>query len=222
MQNKMDSELSHHSYETYKMKFSDEKKAQRYSTRHLDSNKGKNEMACIKKALLSVEKGSLILDLPCGTGRLTYFIKNLGFKVVGADCSAFMIEQAKQHNESDAIQFETQEILNIQYPDKTFSAVVCNRLFHHYPTSEVRRLALKELARVCNGPIIVSFFNSNSLSAIFTNIKNRIKNVRPIDRISIPFSTFKQDIEASGLRIQNVYYSFYGVSPQTYVKLIAK
>lgn len=205
----------------YKHKFNSDEKAKRYSTRHINSKKGARERSCIKKALSDVKKNALILDLPCGTGRLSYYLADLGFNIVGADYSTFMLHYAKQSalNSSKTITFEQQDITAIQHADNTFSAAVCNRLFHHYPTAELRRNALRELARVTDGPIVVSFFNSYSLSAFLTKIKNIVRNKKKQDRFSIPLSALKQDIEAVGLTITGYYYTFFGISPQMYVKL---
>ncbi len=217
-------ELTQLSYETCKNRFDSEGIAKIYSTRHVHSKKGKREMACIKQALMTVKKGAWVLDLPCGTGRLSYFIHQLGFRVTGADYSSHMLEYAKKNPSANVvyhpIEFEQQDVMSINHPDNTFDATVCNRLFHHYPTSELRQKALKELARITKGPIIVSFFNSYSLSAIWSKIKNTLRNKTPYDRVPISFYVFKRDIEACGLQIEKTFYSNYGISPQTYVRLI--
>ena len=207
---------------TYKQKFNSDAKARRYSTRHLNSNKGKRERNCIKRALADVEKNSLVLDLPCGTGRLSYYLKELGFYVIGADYSIHMLYYAKKNlvgKSTNYISFEQQDIFAIQHPNNTFSATVCNRLFHHYPTAELRRSALKELARVTDGPIIVSFFNSNSISALINKFKNFLLKKKPQDRFSVSLNTFKKDVKSAGLVITDCFYTRFGISPQMYVKL---
>lgn len=219
-------QLTQLSYQDCKERFNSEGAAKIYSTRHTHSRKGKREMACIQKALADVKKNTLLLDLPCGTGRLTYFIHELGFRVVGADYSKHMIHYAQKNTNKSTqtrhkgIHFEQQDVMGITHADNTFSATVCNRLFHHYPTAELRQAALKELARVTKGPIVISFFNSYSLSACWKKIKNLLQNKKPIDRVPISYHAFKKDIEACGLKIQATYYSRFGISPQTYVKLI--
>ncbi len=214
--------FSQYTYEICKSRFSSEKAAQIYSQRHLFSKKNKREQNCIRQALASTSKQSLILDLPCGTGRISYFLYELGFRVTGADYSVHMIEEANKQLHVSDISFEQQDIMSIRHPDHTFQAAVCNRLFHHYPAAETRRAALKELMRVTDGPIIVSFFNSLSLSACFSKVKNFLKNKKPIDRVPISFYTFKKDIEACGLKIDGSYYCRFGISPQTYLKLVKK
>lgn len=211
--------------DNYKNKFDTDSEAKRYSLRHANSGKHKRELKCIKRALSDIKKNSLLLDLPCGAGRLSYVLNDLGYRVVGADYSTHMIHYAQMplvsgQKVAKNISFEQQDVVNIKHPSNTFDVVVCNRLFHHYPASESRRAALKELARVSQGPVIVSFFNSNSLSAWWSKIRNTLRNKKPVDRQPIPFQDFKKDIAACGLKIQKTYYTRFGISPQTYVKLV--
>ncbi len=212
--------LSQYTYEVCKNRFSTETAAQIYSTRHTLSKKGRREKACIQAALLGLPKNSLILDLPCGTGRISYFLHELGYRVIAADYSSHMVEQAGKELKDENIRFEQQDIMSIQHADNSFQAAICNRLFHHYPAAETRRLALKELMRVTDGPIIISFFNSLSLSACFSKLKNILRNRQPIDRVPISFYSFKKDIEACGLRIEGSYFCRFGISPQTYLRLV--
>lgn len=221
----MELKASDDSYFLYKTRFNQATIAKRYNTRHLTSKKSRLEMECIKSALHDVPRNTLILDLPCGTGRLSFYLQDLGFNIIGADYSTYMLNYAEEkkvanENETHSIAFERQDVMSITHPDNTFAATICNRLFHHYPAAETRRRALQELARVTKGPIIVSFFNSYSLSAGLKALKNLLMRKKQTDRKSIPFTVFKADIKAAGLKIQNVYYTRFGLSPQTYVKLI--
>lgn len=45
-------------------------------------------------------RGQKVLDLGCGTGRSTRFLKDLGFEVTGADISSHMINEAKLRDSS--------------------------------------------------------------------------------------------------------------------------
>ena len=49
-----------------------------------------------------VEKG-LVLDLGCGTGKLTRMLAGRGYDMIGVDCSGEMLELAAQQNEDGRI-----------------------------------------------------------------------------------------------------------------------
>ena len=212
------------SYLVYREKFTKQLSA-KYNAQYQNTQKDKKEKKCIEKALSDVTRGSLVLDLPCGTGRLSFFIQNLGFNVIGADYSDEMLKYAEEMRqallsaEKNQVTFLKQDIMAIDYPDNTFAATVCNRLFHHYASAETRQQALKELARVTQGPLVISFFNSYSLSALIQRCKYFFKK-KSNDRVTISFTEFKKDILAANLRIEKTYYLALGLSRQTYVKLI--
>lgn len=190
------------------------------------------ELDCISRALDGVPPGSRVLDIPSGTGRLIPLLLEKGYEVVEADSSRHMLSAAKRYystgetalsvEQMTRVQFVRQEVRNTTFRDGEFSAVICNRLLHHYPTPELRRQTLAELARICSGPLIVSFFSNFAVSALRFHVSNFLKGRKPDDRIPIWFSVFQNDFESCGLYCASIYPVLYGVSPQTYVKLVKK
>jgi len=194
----------------------------------LNNSKNKREMTCIESALSGLPADSTVLDLPCGTGRLEMMLLDRGYTVVAADYAHAMIEAAQAYHDdllkdepdkSARLVFEREDILNTSFEDNTFDAIICNRLFHHYPEAALRQQVLTELKRISKDRIIVSFFSNFALSALRFHLANTLKGVTPDDRIPIWFKTFEQDIQQAGLRISAVYSVRRGVSPQTYLKL---
>ena len=155
----------------------------------------------------------------------------MGHCVCAADYSESMLEVAKQRYPEESgeslegnteICFEQQDITAITHPDDAFDATVCNRLLHHFPNPETRCAMLKELTRVTKGPIVVSFFCSASLSGIRFKLKMKLKGLKPERRIPIPIAEFVSDVDASGLKVDDVMYTQRWISSQTYVKLSRK
>jgi 2-polyprenyl-3-methyl-5-hydroxy-6-metoxy-1,4-benzoquinol methylase len=223
-------DLPHDSYLDTRERFNDERVARSYVHKKnvRDSSKNRREMACIVQALEGVAAGSRVLDLPCGTGRLESMLLDKGFEVVAADYSLPMIEAARDYYaetllkdpaRSARLSFVQQDVMNTTFDDDWFDAVICNRLIHHYPEPETRRRVLTELARICRGPLVVSYYDNFALSALKFRMRKRIRGVVPVDRIPISRAVFQADYQACGLRCTRTLPVRYGVSPQTYLVL---
>ncbi len=194
-----------------------------------DTFKNRRELACIAAALENIPGPGIILDIPSGTGRLLPLLLNLGHEVVQADASEHMLDAAKRYYSRGSnalskeqlarVRFTCREVMDTGFSDNEFSAVICNRLFHHYPEAEVRRAVLAELARICNGPLIVSFFSNFAISAMRFHMANFFRGRKPSDRIPIWFREFQRDFVSCGLVCTEIYPVLFGISPQTYLKL---
>lgn len=179
------------------------------------------EMACIFSGLEGLPSGASVLDIPCGTGRLLKELTEKGYRVTEADSSPHMINLAQSRAVEEKINlpeeaFIVANIFESPFEDKAFDAVISNRLFHHFPESEVRRRALKEIGRIARGPIIVSFFSTRSVDAIIFRLRRLFKRKPAMDRIPISPTVFEQDVLAAGLRISRFIAKRPGISMQCY------
>jgi SAM-dependent methyltransferase len=215
-------------YESKKNMYATPEEAERYNRKHGRTKKDVLEEGCLLRGLADVPEGSLVLDMPCGTGKLIHFLRKQGYRVCGCDSSDNVLAVARKRYVADSgesldgnpdVVIEQQDGFNLTYSDDHFDAVVCNRLLHHFHSPDTRRALLTELTRVSRGPVVISFFCSESFSAIRFRIKSRLKGENPTSRIPIPLDTLKADIEACGLRLDAVYYTKRWISSQTYVKL---
>ncbi|MDO8682974.1 MAG: class I SAM-dependent methyltransferase [Armatimonadota bacterium] len=163
------------------------------------------EKKAILKALRYVPPGARILDVPCGTGRITEFLLNLGYRVVGADISEPMMAHAKkalaEHPSMEAFYLADAE--SLPFKEGEFDAVTSIRFSNHVPP-EIRLRVLSEMRRVSNGPIIISYCNPNSLSAM----KRRLKAL--FRRPHAPWNpasrrTVAREASQAGLRITRGY-----------------
>ena len=133
-----------------------------------------------------------------------------GYTVVAADYARAMLDAAEAYHrnllESDSeksnrLTFQQEDILNTSFDNNTFDAIICNRLFHHYPEAELRRQVLAELMRISCDRIILSFFSNLALSALQFHLGNKIRRIIPNDRIPIWYREFEQDIKSTGLTV---------------------
>lgn len=132
---------------------------------------------------------SKTLDLGCGAGRTTGFLKSRGHDVAGVDISSQMIKAAR--NEDQGIEYSVGDACALSFKDKLFDAVVFsfNGIDHIYPY-EKRIQALNEVKRVLKpgGFFVFSSHNScipRDLDSVipFVNMRFRRKiNTYMIDR----------------------------------------
>ena len=208
-------------------RFSAPQTASQYPSRFRpDHWRERREKRCITKALRHIPPGSRVLDLPCGTGRLTRLLMDHGFRVTAADVSAAMLATARVNiaqrqptgeGAAPHVDFELRDVMQTGYADGQFDAIVCNRLFHHFTESGTRRRALKELRRISRGPVIISFFNSFALDAVYRRLRDKVRGRMRRDRIPIPYTTFHAELLAADFRIHKTIAVRWGISPHWYV-----
>lgn len=166
----------------------------------------RREVRSILRALAGLPQGARVLDLPCGTGRLLPALVARGLQVVEADSSPHMVASTREYARSSGIElpedrFLVASVFDIRFPNDSFDAVVCNRLFHHFRERDVRRRALAELSRVSRGPIVASFFSSATVDGVIHRLRYALRGREPTDRIPIPPVEFADDVRAAGLRV---------------------
>ena len=69
--------------------------ADKYPSEYSDRWRDRREKACIVSCLSAIPAGSHVLDLPCGTGRLTRMLVERGYRVTSADASEAMLGRAR-------------------------------------------------------------------------------------------------------------------------------
>jgi len=177
----------------------------------IDSRHHQRSRDCVLAALQSVPSGSSILDLPCGTGRLTQLLIDQGYRYTGADVSSRLVDAARAKFQSLAdpassdqvLGFDVEDITAMSYEDGQFDAVVVSRLFHHFTQAETRVDALSELRRVCHGPIIVFFTNVWTLLGIKFLLVHLRDN--PMQRRPISLTELRSNCREAGLEIKETF-----------------
>lgn len=205
-------------------RFSTPEAAARYARSLGSTATHARELRSISRALKAVPAQSLVLDLPCGTGRLLPALVSWGFRVTEADSSLHMVEHARDLARKQALKtaeaFVVASVFETGFPDASFDAVISNRLFHHFREREVRRKALSELRRISRGPIVVSFFSTRSIDAVYFRLRNALRGKAPTDRIPISPADFEEDARAVGLQVARWIAPRPWVSKQCYAVLL--
>jgi ubiquinone/menaquinone biosynthesis C-methylase UbiE len=216
------------SHQLARERFSRKSLADIYPTEYSNRWRDRREKACILKCLESIPSGSRVLDLPCGTGRMTRILVSRGYDVTGADVSEAMLSRARDNfreyrkrlgAKAPNVQFEIRDVLATGYNNDQFQGISCIRLFHHFDDSETRRRALRELRRICSGSIVVTFLNSFALDKYSSWLKAKIRGQKHDSQLPIPFKTFAADVKAANLKIDKKIAAHWGISSRWFLVL---
>lgn len=134
------------------------KTAKNYADKFIDELRKKHLDRILLKSFAAenFDKGKLI-DLGCGPGQTTKYLSDCGLTdILGVDISPSMVTIARNIN--PAINFETADILNLKYPDRTFGSAIAFYSIVHFDYEQVKN-AFKEIKRVLcdNGQFLFSF-----------------------------------------------------------------
>jgi len=176
--------------------------AQTYDTGRFDNLKGRvyrwREERALERALRGLWRGGTVLDAACGTGRVTALLQRNGFRATGCDISLAMMAVA--HRRLTSLGYEVPLVESsvecLPYPDRSFDAVTCVGLLMHLD-ADVRVRALRELARVSRGPLVVQYGCVDA----FQRVSARLTGVPPGGvRCPVSAKEMQIDLARSGLR----------------------
>jgi ubiquinone/menaquinone biosynthesis C-methylase UbiE len=119
------------------------------------------ERDMLDRALASTPPDARILDVACGTGRLSEHFATRARSYTGLDASAAMIEQAKRAHPT-AGHWVRGDAFRLPFPTHTFDAVVSTRFLRHLD-AKGRTAVFKELARVSRNLVIVELLLGEGL-----------------------------------------------------------
>src|SRR6266705_937294 len=81
---------------------------------------------------------------------------------------------------------ERQDLERLSYVDGQFDTIVCFRLFHHFPTPEIRQRVVSELCRVAAQSVVLSYFSPKSVQSLRRKLSGKDR-----DRFATPLSEVK-------------------------------
>ncbi len=112
----------------------------------------------LNKALGTLPASSVVLDVPCGTGRIDNWLLNASLRVIAADISSEMLAVARQKVRPRAswLWFLRADADQLPLRSRSVDVVLCIR-FLHLLDRAARLRALSEIARVAKRTAIVEF-----------------------------------------------------------------
>jgi ubiquinone/menaquinone biosynthesis C-methylase UbiE/uncharacterized protein YbaR (Trm112 family) len=130
------------------------------------------EFKLLDQLLSSQGRSELLLDLPCGGGRLSPRIAAHADLLIEADIAVGQVLYGKRHCELDTPQvWMTASAFHIPLADNSVDGAVCCRLCHHLPLPEERERLIEELLRVSRRFVVMTFFD-------FYSLKNWLRRAR--------------------------------------------
>ena len=95
----------------------------------------------------TIKQGGPIIDLACGTGRMTIPLAQKGFELIGVDIHAGMLELAKKKANEIVIQIEwlEQDCTMLQLDKKSPLIFMVGNSFQHFHTNEQQNLVLRSI-----------------------------------------------------------------------------
>jgi SAM-dependent methyltransferase len=143
------------------------------------------EFGLLDKMLRNQGLSKVLLDLPCGGGRLSPPLARYTDLLIEADVALGQLRYGRIHGRASTRQvWMSASGFHIPLRDASIDGTVCVRLTHHLPTETERERLVRELLRVSKRFLIMSFFDYHSP-------KNTLRRLRrPFNR-KPPKSTMK-------------------------------
>ncbi len=95
-----------------------------------------------------VPPGGSVLDMGCGNGRAYQALAGRAIAYDGIDGSEKLIAYAREKVRDELVRFTVGDLRTLPYGDDAFDLVIAVASIHHLPSTEYRRMAIREAYRV--------------------------------------------------------------------------
>ena len=184
--------------------YQDLETAEQYDRKRFDSFSGKlfqwAERRVLYRIVKKVPPESMVLDAPCGTGRLLPLYLAEGFRILGVDISGEMIQVAKRRTAkwNGRTNFSRMDFIQIPLIDGSVDTVFSIRFLPHFPPQE-RIQMLREFCRVSRRRVVISLSVSNSWMGFRRKIKEWLGHDKPV-RNPVTLEDMRAELKQAGLR----------------------
>lgn len=167
--------------EAYQQCYQEEDNAAAYNAMYRDRwvkrFSTRREFKLLDRLLSSQGRSRVLLDLPCGGGRVSPPLAPHTDLLIEADIALGQVRYGRANGRVTVPQvWMTASGFHIPLRDGGVDGTVCIRLNHHLPTAAERERLVRELLRVSRRFVIMTFFDFHSL-------KNTLRRMRrPFDK----------------------------------------
>ena len=161
--------------------------------RHRPAAKHRAEMALVRRGIALVDGVDTMLDAPCGVGRATIMLAQMGYQTTGADLGEGAIRLARLEVAQAGVPaiIDTEDLVHTSYRDRQFDTVLCFRFFHHLPTPEFRDEIVRELCRIAGKYVLISYLSPWSP----TSAKRWLRRQLGLGRPSVQQATSLSEVQ---------------------------
>ena len=157
----------------------------------------RRELAVLR-ALLAGDRGASVLNIPCGSGRLSPPLHDDAVTLLEADSSPGQLSlNRRRFGDREGRIWMTASAFDIPLPDDAVDTVVCARLSHHLDREADRERLLGELLRVARRRVVFSFRNRASLSSLSRRLR-----ARPVHPTAMSLSEVRAIASRHGGRVE--------------------
>ena len=144
----------------------------------------------------------VVLDIACGTGRITELLLDEGLGVIGGDISTAMLRvaQSRLTRFGSRVSFRELDLDRLSLENDSVDLVTCIRLLHHVD-SPARAQILGELARVTRRFVIVNVSYSSPVYALRRRLKRALG--QGVSEASSTWVEIQREASSAGLRIED-------------------
>ncbi len=160
------------------------------------------------------DRPPLVLDIPCGYGRLSDLVLAAGARLVSADLSPAMVERAVQNAGPAASAGVVADLTKgLPFRDGAFDAILCMRLFHHLRDAGERAAALAELRRAASSAVILSYYRRLGVHVLQRKLRRALKG-KAYEIKMAPGGEFEREASAAGFEVERIIPLFPGLHAQ--------
>jgi SAM-dependent methyltransferase len=179
----------------------------------------RHEQRLVCKAIAAiVPPPALIVDLPCGTGKLSRVLAATGASIVGGDISLAMMKIARDHygwvpSFRGFVRFDA---ATCPFASGSVDCVVSLRLMHRVPP-DVRRQILSELARISRRHVVVSYGLTGVRERVRDSIRGLFLDAGTDRQLAVPAAALTHELAEAGLRSVSCQRVLWGLSREVIV-----
>ncbi len=167
------------------------------------------ENATLIQILDRFEVRGPLLDAPCGVGRVGALLDGSGIRYFGADFSVPMLLKARERLGQRDLSHKLLrcDLEHASFGSRVFDTTLSLRFLHHLPT-QTRSRVLRELARITDRLLIVTFFHPFALHYLersFLGIARKMVGGEPSNRYSNTTGWLAKQMNPEGLKLVAVY-----------------